>query len=168
MDLRAIEKSLLRLDEYPLEQWNPKLCEGVRFDVDKDANWFYNGSKIERLNMIKLFSKLIKMEGENYFIVTPSEKIPVYVVNEVFSIIDFKKENDDYFFKTNTNEWVKLTKNSPLIVENRNNQPYPRMELNQNISGLLTRSLFYNLVSEAQNNGDNAFIESDKTLFFLN
>ena len=68
-----------------------KLCEGVRFDIDKDANWFYNGSKIERLNMIKLFSKLVKMEGENYFIVTPSEKIPVYVVNEVFSIIDFKK-----------------------------------------------------------------------------
>ncbi len=55
MDLKAIEKSLLHLDEYPLEQWNPKLCEGVRFDIDKDANWFYNGSKIERLNMIKLF-----------------------------------------------------------------------------------------------------------------
>ena len=42
MDLKAIEKSLLHLDEYPLEQWNPKLCEGVRFDIDKDANWFYN------------------------------------------------------------------------------------------------------------------------------
>ena len=33
---------------------------------------------------------------------------------------------------------------------------------------LLTRSLFYNLVSEAQDNSDKAFIESDKTLFYLN
>jgi len=168
MDLNAIEKSLLHLDEYPVEQWNPKLCDGVQFDIDKEANWFYNGSKIERLNMIKLFSKLIKLEGESYFIVTPSEKIPVFVANEIFSITDFKRKEGDYFFKTNTNEWVKLTKHTPLIVEMRGNQPYPRMELNQNISGLLTRSLFYNLVSEAQYKGEKAFIESDKTLFYLN
>ena len=61
--------------------------------------------------MIKLFSKLVKMEGESYFIVTPSEKIQSMLLMR-FSIIDFK-ENDNYFFKTNTDEWVKLTKHSP-------------------------------------------------------
>ena len=167
MDLRAIEKSLLHLDEYPLEQWNPKLCEGVRFDIDKDANWFYNGSKIERLNMIKLFSKLIKIEGESYFIVTPSEKIPVYVVNEVFSIIDFKKENDDYFFKTNTNEWVKLSQENCLSTDSVNDQPYPKIKLKENVFGLLTRSLFYNLIKHAINDKDRLYIKSDGEKFYL-
>ena len=167
MDLKAIEKSLLHLDEYPLEQWNPKLCEGVRFDIDKDANWFYNGSKIERLNMIKLFSKLVKMEGENYFIVTPSEKIPVYVVNEVFSIIDFKKENDDYFFKTNTNEWVKLSQENCLSTDSVNDQPYPKIKLKENVFGLLTRSLFYNLIEHAINDKDRLYIKSDGEKFYL-
>jgi hypothetical protein len=167
MDLKAIEKSLLHLDEYPLEQWNPKLCEGVRFDIDKDANWFYNGSKIERLNMIKLFSKLVKMEGENYFIVTPSEKIPVYVVNEVFSIIDFKKENDDYFFKTNTNEWVKLSQENCLSTDSVNDQPYPKIKLKENVFGLLTRSLFYNLIEHANNDKDRLYIMSDGKKFYL-
>ena len=167
MDLRAIEKSLLHLDEYPLEQWNPKLCEGVRFDIDKDANWFYNGSRIERLNMIKLFSKLVKMEGENYFIVTPSEKIPVYVVNEVFSIIDFKKENDDYFFKTNTNEWVKLSQENCLSTDSVNDQPYPKVKLKENVFGLLTRSLFYNLIEHAINDKDRLYIKSDGEKFYL-
>jgi len=167
MDLKAIEKSLLHLDEYPLEQWNPKLCEGVRFDIDKDANWFYNGSKIERLNMIKLFSKLIKIEGESYFIVTPSEKIPVYVVNEVFSIIDFKKENDDYFFKTNTNEWVKLSQENCLSTDSVNDQPYPKIKLKENVFGLLTRSLFYNLIEHAINDKDRLYIKSDGEKFYL-
>ena len=167
MDLKAIEKSLLHLDEYPLEQWNPKLCEGVRFDIDKDANWFYNGSKIERLNMIKLFSKLVKMEGESYFIVTPSEKIPVYVVNEVFSIIDFKKENDDYFFKTNTNEWVKLSQENCLSTDSVNDQPYPKVKLKENVFGLLTRSLFYNLIEHANNDKDRLYIKSDGEKFYL-
>ena len=167
MDLKAIEKSLLHLDEYPLEQWNPKLCEGVRFDIDKDANWFYNGSKIERLNMIKLFSKLIKIEGESYFIVTPSEKIPVYVVNEVFSIIDFKKENDDYFFKTNTNEWVKLSQENCLSTDSVNDQPYPKIKLKENVFGLLTRSLFYNLIEHANNDKDRLYIMSDGKKFYL-
>ena len=167
MDLKAIEKSLLHLDEYPLEQWNPKLCEGVRFDIDKDANWFYNGSKIERLNMIKLFSKLIKIEGESYFIVTPSEKIPVYVVNEVFSIIDFKKENDDYFFKTNTNEWVKLSQENCLSTDSVNEQPYPKIKLKENVFGLLTRSLFYNLIEHANNDKDRLYIMSDGKKFYL-
>jgi len=167
MDLKAIEKSLLHLNEYPLEQWNPKLCEGVRFDIDKDANWFYNGSKIERLNMIKLFSKLIKIEGESYFIVTPSEKIPVYVVNEVFSIIDFKKENDDYFFKTNTNEWVKLSQANYLSTDSVNEQPYPKIKLKENVFGLLTRSLFYNLIEHANNDKDRLYIMSDGKKFYL-
>ena len=167
MDLKAIEKSLLHLDEYPLDQWNPKLCEGVRFDIDKDANWFYNGSKIERLNMIKLFSKLIKLEGENYFIVTPSEKIPVNVVNEVFSIIDFKKENDDYFFKTNTNEWVKLSQENCLSTDSVNDQPYPKIKLKENVFGLLTRSLFYNLIEHANNDKDRLYIMSDGKKFYL-
>ena len=58
MDLNAIEKNLLKLDEYPVEKWNPKLCEGAEFKIDVNAHWYYNNSKIERASMVKLFSKL--------------------------------------------------------------------------------------------------------------
>ena len=74
MDLKDLEKTALSLDEYPLEQWNPKLCEGVEFYIDADSNWFYNKSKIERDSMVKLFSKLVKWEEGEYFAVTPVEK----------------------------------------------------------------------------------------------
>ena len=77
MDLNAIEKNLLKLDEYPLEKWNPELCEGAEFKIDGNAHWYYNNSKIERASMVKLFSKLIKWEEGKYYAVTPVEKIPI-------------------------------------------------------------------------------------------
>ena len=75
MDLSKLEENILSLEDYPVEKWNPKLCEGVEFEINSDAEWFYNGSKIERIKMVQLFSKLIKYEKGKYFVVTPSEKI---------------------------------------------------------------------------------------------
>ena len=48
MDLKELEKSILTLDDYPIDDWNPKICEGVEFYIDSNANWFFNGSKIDR------------------------------------------------------------------------------------------------------------------------
>ena len=95
MDINKIEKELIELDNYPLDEWNPPLCEGVEFTLDEDSKWFYNGSEIKRKAMIKLFSKLVKREGDNYFVVTPSEKICLKAKGEIFSIIDYKKEDEN-------------------------------------------------------------------------
>ena len=66
MDLKELEKSIFKLDDYPIDDWNPKICEGVEFSIDSDASWFFNGSKIDRPAMVKLFSKLVKYENGQY------------------------------------------------------------------------------------------------------
>jgi len=168
MDLNAIEKNLLKLDEYPLEKWNPELCEGAEFKIDGNAHWHYNNSKIERASMVKLFSKLIKWEEGKYYAVTPVEKIPIVVEKEVFSVIDYKREGGDYFFQTNTEEWVKLTKKQPLTVEMINHQPYPKIKLREHIYGLLSRNVFYKIISESKQDGKAMYLESDGEYFYLN
>ena len=72
--------------------------------------------------MVQLFSKLVKWEEGSYFAVTPVEKIPILADKEIFSIIDYKQEAGDYYFQTNTEEWVKLSQNNPLTVEMINHQ----------------------------------------------
>ena len=99
MDLKDIEKTVLTLDEYPVEKWNPKLCEGVEFFIDGEAEWFYNGSKINRKKMVQLFSKLLKWEEGKYYVVTPVEKIPVTIEKEAFLMIDYKKRVPTTIFK---------------------------------------------------------------------
>jgi len=168
MGLNELEKTVLSLDEYPLDQWNPKLCEGVEFRIDSDANWFYNNSKIERLSMVQLFSKLVKWEKGQYFAVTPVEKIPIKVEKEVFSIIDYKQDAGDYYFQTNTEEWVKLSQDNELTVEMVNHQPYPKIKLKEHLYGLLSRNVFYKVIAESKQDGMSMYLESDGKCFYLN
>ena len=168
MDLKQLEKAALSLDEYPLDKWNPKLCEGVEFRIDADANWFYNNSKIGRLSMVQLFSKLVKWEEGKYFAVTPVEKIPIKVEKEVFCIIDYKRDNGDYFFQTNTKEWVKLSQEHKLTVEMINHQPYPKIKLKEHIYALLSRNVFYKVIAESKQDGMSMYLESDGKCFYLN
>ena len=168
MDLNELEKSILSLDDYPIEDWDPKICEGVEFHIDSNASWYFNGSKIERAAMVKLFSKLVKCEDGKYYAVTPVEKIPIKVEKEVFSIIDYKLEGNDYFFQTNTEEWVKLSDKNKLTVEMVDNQPYPKIKLKNEIFALLSRNVFYKIIAESKQDGMSMYLESDGKFFYLN
>ena len=78
------------------------------------------------------------------------------------------KEDDTYFFKPNTDEWVKLTSTHYIKVDMVNNHPYPKILLRDGIWGLLTRNIFYLLISEANQSGNKLYLVSDKKNFFLN
>jgi hypothetical protein len=118
--------------------------------------------------MVQLFSKLVKWEQGQYFAVTPVEKIPIKVEKEVFNIIDYKQDDGDYFFQTNTEEWVKLTQDNELTVEMINHQPYPKIKLKEHIYALLSRNVFYKVIAESKQDGMSMYLESDGKCFYLN
>ena len=168
MDLDQIQKSVIDLKSYPIDKWNPKLCQNVSFRINGEGKWFYNESEIKRIAMVKLFSKLIKYEDSKYYVVTPTEKISLNFEKEIFYIIDFKRIDSDYYFKTNTEEWVKLTRDNELNVSMVDGQPYPRIRVKKHIWGLLSRNIFYKIITEADQNGDKLFLISDGVYFYLN
>jgi hypothetical protein len=47
-------------------------------------------------------------------------------------------------------------------------QPYPRLRVKKHIWGLLSRNIFYKIISEADQNGDKLFLISDDVYFYLN
>jgi hypothetical protein len=118
--------------------------------------------------MVQLFSKLVKWEQGQYFAVTPVEKIPIKVEKEVFSIIDYKQDAGDYYFQTNTEEWVKLSQDNELTVEMVNHQPYPKIKLKEHLYGLLSRNVFYKVIAESKQDGMSMYLESDGKCFYLN
>ena len=48
MDINKIEKELIELDNYPLNEWNPPLCEGVEFTLDQGFRKNFRKSKGRR------------------------------------------------------------------------------------------------------------------------
>ena len=81
----SIDNILQSLSKYkednfpPVHLWNPELCTNASFSIDIKGDWYYNNSIIGRLRLKKLFSTILKREGDDYFLVTPVEKIKLDV-----------------------------------------------------------------------------------------
>ena len=63
----------------PVERWNPPFCGDLDMRIAADGTWFYLGTPIGRPALVKLFSSVLKREGDDYFLVTPVEKIGLKV-----------------------------------------------------------------------------------------
>ena len=78
-------------EEYPpVHLWDPDLCVGVEMKIDREGNWFYQGSIIGRDKIKILFSRILKFEDNNYYLVTPVEKVLVNVDLAPYMIVDYE------------------------------------------------------------------------------
>ena len=153
--LSAIFSELSKLDEDtfpPVDDWNPPLCENVSMSIDRSGKWFFMNSPIGRQRMVNLFSRVLRLDKEGYFLVTPVEKIHIKVEDKPFVIVDFeitgKNKDQIISFKTNTDEVFEVNENHPLRVETKktDNEPSPYVLVRKNLEGLISRNVFYRLV----------------------
>ena len=56
----------------PVHLWNPDLCEGQEIKINRDGAWFYNDSLIKNQKLVNLFASVLRKDGDNYFLVTPT------------------------------------------------------------------------------------------------
>jgi len=123
--------------------------------------------------MVQLFSTVLRRDEEDYFLVTPVEKIKVVVEKKPFVIIDFEIKEEEkkqtIFFLTNTNDVVKLSKTNKLTVEIEKNtkEPFPYIEVRDRLEALISRNVFYKLVDLAKEEKGRLYIESDSQTFIL-
>ena len=152
--LSAIFSELSKLDEDtfpPVDDWNPPLCENVSMSIDRSGKWFFMDSPIGRQRMVNLFSRVLRLDKEGYFLVTPVEKIHIKVEDKPFVIVDFeitgKNKDQVISFKTNTDEVFEVNENHPLRVETKktDNEPSPYVLVRKNLEGLISRNVFYRL-----------------------
>ena len=153
--LSSIFSELSKLDDDtfpPVEDWNPPICENVSMRIDRSGKWYFMNSPIGRQRMVNLFSRVLRLDEEGYFLVTPVEKIQIEVEDKPFVIVDFeiafKNEKQIITFKTNTDEIFEVNENHPLRVERKtiNNEPSPYVLVRRNLEALLSRNVFYKLV----------------------
>ena len=94
MDLRALQKQIdQHTDELPpVEKWDPDFCGDIDMQIHHDGTWYYMGTPIGRKALVKLFSTVLKMEDDKYFLVTPVEKIGIQVEDVPFIIVQCEEQ----------------------------------------------------------------------------
>lgn len=68
----------------PVHLWNPPFSGDLDMRIARDGTWFYERSPINRFELVRLFSSILKKEDDRYFLVTPVEKVGIKVDDAPF------------------------------------------------------------------------------------
>ncbi len=139
----------------PVERWNPPFCGDIDMKIGADGTWYYQNSPIGRLPLVKLFSSILKREGDRYFLVTPVEKVGLVVVDAPFLAVELQVDkspaaNGEQIlrFRTNVDEWVEAGPGHTLkfVPEPETGGLKPYVHVRRDLWAKVTRALFYDLV----------------------
>ncbi|MBL1437292.1 MAG: DUF1285 domain-containing protein [Rhodobacteraceae bacterium] len=135
----------------PVHLWNPEFCGDLDMRIARDGTWHYLGSPIGRMPLVKLFSSILKREGQDYFLVTPVEKVGIKVDDVPFIAVDFSVTDGDFTFETNVGDLIPLGPEHPMRIEtNEKGEPAPYVLVRSNLEARIDRKSFYRLVDLAQ------------------
>ncbi len=74
----------------PVHLWNPPFCGDLDMRIARDGTWFYQGTPIGRFELVRLFSSILRKDGDSYVLVTPVEKVGITVDDAPFVAVILK------------------------------------------------------------------------------
>lgn len=136
----------------PVHKWNPPFCGDLDMRIARDGTWFYLGTPIGRFELVRLFSSILRKDGDDYFLVTPVEKVGITVDDAPFVAVDFttsgEGESQILTFETHVGDCAQAGTAHPIRVERDpdTGEPSPYVLIRANLEALIDRKSFYRLV----------------------
>lgn len=131
----------------------PRDCGDFDIRIARDGSWFYRGSSIGRMALVRLFSRLLERDASGqYWLVTPAERGRIRVEDVPFIAVTLAVENPGarqrLVFHTNVDDIVALDAAHPLRIAEDvvTGTPVPYILIRNGLEARLARSVFYELV----------------------
>ncbi len=136
----------------PVERWNPPFCGDLDMRIAADGTWFYLGTPIGRPALVRLFSSVLKREGDDYFLVTPVEKVGIKVEDAPFQAVEMAVDGEgdgrSLAFRTQVDDVVSAGPENPLRFARADSDGLkPYVLVRRNLWARLTRALTYDLLA---------------------
>lgn len=159
----------------PVEQWNPARSGEIDLTIRRDGFWIHEGSPIRRAPLVRLFSTILRKEGERYFLVTPAEKLAINVEDAPFVAVLMRAEEGEagrrVIFTTNVGDDVEAGPDHALVYRKspatRERTPY--IHVRAGLWALVARPVFYDLVALGETrevDGEATFGVESNGIFF--
>ncbi len=136
----------------PVHLWNPPDCGDLDMRIARDGTWFYMGTPIGRPELVRLFSTILRKDGDRYVLVTPVEKVGIIVDDAPFVAVDFEAEGAGaaqvLTFVTNLGDETVAGPEHPIRVvrDPETGEPSPDVHVRADLEALIDRKSFYRLV----------------------
>ena len=126
-------------------------CGDLEMRITRDGTWFYRGSPIARLPLVKLFASVLRREVDgHYWLVTPAERGKIEVEDVPFVAVELTAKGEGreqrLIFRTNVDDIVTAGADHPLRVETAaDGTPAPYILVRAGLEARLARPVFYEL-----------------------
>jgi hypothetical protein len=157
---------------------DPRPEEHYNIRIARDGTWFYNGSPIGRLNLVKLFSSVLRRDEQgDFWLITPAERGRIEVEDAPFVAVELmvegSGEDQRLTFRTNLDQTVTAGSDHPIRVslDRGSGEAVPYVMVRSGLEARIERSVYYELVDlgvERHSGGQTQIgVWSEQTFFLL-
>lgn len=125
--------------------------------IASDGTWYYLGSSIDRLAIVKLFATVLRRdESGDYWLITPVERGRITVDDAPFTAVELDvaldtdggRETAVLTFRTNLEHRVEAGSDNPIRMafNAETGEPRPYILVRPGLEALIVRSVYYRLV----------------------
>jgi len=139
----------------------PDLCGDFSMRIDRNGTWYYRGSPIGRLALVRLFSTVLRRDPDGiYWLTTPVENGHIDVEDAPFIGVELITEgagrNQIIRVRTNVDDVVTLDSEHPLRVVHDpiSGAPRPYLYVRKGLEARLARPVYYHLVEIGETSAD--------------
>ena len=170
-DIDSLFDELLEIQQNkklpPVANWKPSDVGVIDIKIMRDGSWLHEKREIKRKEIVRLFSTILLKEQEDYYLITPAQKLKIVVEDAPFAAINMEVRGEspetDLLFETNVQDYVLIGKNNPIwMVKDR-----PYIHVRNGLNALLTRNVFYRLVDHTTEKDGQFWIRSCGESFSL-
>lgn len=138
----------------PVEKWNPDFCGDIDLVIKRDGTWFHEGTPIGRAKLVRLFSTVLRREGDRHFLVTPVEKLEVTVEDAPFIAVLMRREGEGerqtLTFTTNVGDEAAAGEDHVLSFRKEDGETAPYIDVRAGLEARIARAVYYDLVELAE------------------
>ncbi len=134
----------------PVENWDPEYCGEMDLQIKANGDWYYTGTIFKRPALVKLLASVLKKEDDDYFLVTPVEKIKITVDDAPFVLTQWQwqdKSQTIMCVKNNIGDEFILDAHHPLSV-NKAGELY--VIVRRNLLAKVHRNVYYQWIDLAK------------------
>jgi hypothetical protein len=150
----------------PVEDWDPEYSGEMNLQIKSNGDWFYQGTIFKRANLVKLLASVLKMEDDEYYLVTPVEKLKITVDDVPFVLTEWYWQDESHTImcaKNNVGDEFVLDSKHPLSV-NKAGEFY--VTVRRNLLAKVHRNVYYQWIDLAkevptENGTELIFISAD-------
>lgn len=150
----------------PIDRWNPPDCGDIDMVIRADGTWVHDGRPIVRPALVRLFSTILRRDGDRYVLVTPAEKVGIVVEDAPFIAVEMTVADGDLTFRTNVGDTVTADADHPLRFDLRDGfRPY--IHVRSGLEARLSRAAAQELADLAEDHDGFLSVTSGGVRFTL-